>query len=412
MSNPKVCVVIPTRERADTLFSTLQSCVDQDYENLEILICDNFSQDNTHNVVTSFIDPRIRYVNPGQRLSMSENWEYALSQVEADYVTVMGDDDGFLPHAISDLVSLMHSHSTSIVTWKKVEYCWPNYLVPQLRNYLSIPLRNRLVEISSSRALRHIYQFRLGYSRGPCIYNSMVSMRHVRDILTRDGKLFQSAIPDVYSSLALASVVDSYLYSSRPFSINGASAHSNGTASTRPNVDQTASKLFLSEYARDEVGFKNIQGSITAAVTDALVQFSKCAITKTPDLSFRHVFRRIMSELKAWPDLLKQNHEVLNILAQRYGYSVYVERLYRDAVERTCEPTSGVSAPPLTIDGDNVLLWGDRFMLSNVHDASKFASKVLGKYVPPTNLGKYSLSNALFSKLISRTQNLDRYLGL
>lgn len=413
MKNSKICVVIPTRERADTLFATLQSCVDQDYENLEILVCDNFSRDNTKNVVASFRDLRIRYINPGQRLSMSENWEYAMGHVEADYVTVMGDDDGLIPGAIGDLVSLMHSHSTSILTWKKVEYCWPNHLVSKLRNYLAIPLRNRLVEMSSTRTLRHIYDFKLGYPRGPCIYNSMVSLRHIREILARDGRLFQSVSPDVYSSLALASVVDRYLYSSRPFTINGASAHSNGTSATRSNVDQSAFQLFLSEYSADEVGFKNIQGSITAAVTDSLIQFSRCAKTETPNLSFRRVFKRILSELSVSPDLLERNREPVNILAQRHGHGAYVKKLYKNATERGLTSAPDDECPEFrAIDGDSVVLWGDRFMLANVSDVSKFTAKVLGEYIPPTQIGSYSLQNALFTKLVSRMPNINRYLGL
>jgi hypothetical protein len=51
-------------------------------------------------VVASFKDPRIRYVNTGKHLSMSHNWEFALSHVEKGYVTFVGDDDGLLPGAI------------------------------------------------------------------------------------------------------------------------------------------------------------------------------------------------------------------------------------------------------------------------------------------------------------------------
>jgi len=82
----KFNVIIPTRERADVLVHCLRTVVAQDYENLEIIVSDNHSSDNTWEVVESFGDKRIRYINTGRRLSMSSNWEYALSSVSEGYV--------------------------------------------------------------------------------------------------------------------------------------------------------------------------------------------------------------------------------------------------------------------------------------------------------------------------------------
>ena len=43
----KFTVIVPTRERADTLHYCLQTIVRQKYDNLQILVSDNFSQDDT-----------------------------------------------------------------------------------------------------------------------------------------------------------------------------------------------------------------------------------------------------------------------------------------------------------------------------------------------------------------------------
>ena len=103
----KFTIVIPTRERCDTLYWSLHTCVSQRYENLEILVSDNYSQDATRDVVMSFNDPRIRYVNTGKRVSMTANWEFALAHVEDGYVTYIGDDDGMMPNALVELNQLI-----------------------------------------------------------------------------------------------------------------------------------------------------------------------------------------------------------------------------------------------------------------------------------------------------------------
>ncbi|PYY07430.1 MAG: glycosyltransferase family 2 protein, partial [Acidobacteria bacterium] len=82
----KFSVVIPTRERSDTLAATLKTCVGQNYKNLEIIVSDNYSQDNTRGVVESFSDNRIRYTNTLKRVGMSQNWEHAFSLVTGDFV--------------------------------------------------------------------------------------------------------------------------------------------------------------------------------------------------------------------------------------------------------------------------------------------------------------------------------------
>src|SRR5262249_50277228 len=83
----KFTVIVPTRERADTLYYCLQTIIRQKYDNLEILVSDNFSHDNTEQVVRNIGDSRIRYVNTGRRLDMSRNFEFALSHVKNGWVT-------------------------------------------------------------------------------------------------------------------------------------------------------------------------------------------------------------------------------------------------------------------------------------------------------------------------------------
>ena len=93
MRDPKITVIIPTRERCDVLEKSLQTVTTQDYDNLQIIVSDNFSNDGTEDIVRSTHDSRVKYVNTGKRLSMSHNWEFALSHVTEGWVTIIGDDE-------------------------------------------------------------------------------------------------------------------------------------------------------------------------------------------------------------------------------------------------------------------------------------------------------------------------------
>lgn len=78
--NPLLSVIVPTRERADTLKFAIRTILDQSTDDIELIISDNFSQDNTQEIVESFSDHRLKYFNTGKRLSMCDNWEFAFQQ--------------------------------------------------------------------------------------------------------------------------------------------------------------------------------------------------------------------------------------------------------------------------------------------------------------------------------------------
>src|ERR1039458_10222772 len=96
-AKPLISVVIPTRERAQTLLFTLQTVLNQASRNFEVIVSDNFSQDPTRTVVQSFADARLRYFNTGRRLSMCDNWDFAFEHVCGEYTIFIGDDDAILP---------------------------------------------------------------------------------------------------------------------------------------------------------------------------------------------------------------------------------------------------------------------------------------------------------------------------
>src|SRR4051812_3222592 len=98
MSSPRFSIIIPTRERAATLRYALRTCLDQTFDDYEVIVSDNFSSPATKAVVDEAAAPRVRYFRTDRPLAMSDSWEFAVSHARGEYVLVIGDDDGLLPH--------------------------------------------------------------------------------------------------------------------------------------------------------------------------------------------------------------------------------------------------------------------------------------------------------------------------
>lgn len=91
--NIKVSVITPVHNDALFLYETLKSILNQTYSNLEVLIVDDASTDNSVGIIKNFNDSRIRlFVNKTNKgAAYSRN--LALKHVTGDYVAFLDGDD-------------------------------------------------------------------------------------------------------------------------------------------------------------------------------------------------------------------------------------------------------------------------------------------------------------------------------
>jgi glycosyltransferase involved in cell wall biosynthesis len=117
MQGPLVTIAIPTYNRADSYFrDALNSALAQTYPNLEIIVADNGSTDNTGEVVKSYRDPRIQYVRHDPPKTMNENFNFCLHRAAGDYIIILHDDDVLDPDFIESCVNAVPSGgSTGII---------------------------------------------------------------------------------------------------------------------------------------------------------------------------------------------------------------------------------------------------------------------------------------------------------
>jgi hypothetical protein len=244
----KFTVIVPTRERADTLYYCLRTIVRQKYDNLEILVSDNFSQDNTEQVVRSIGDSRIRYINTGRPLDMSRNFEFALSHVKDGWITYLGDDDGLMPNALSVANNVINETGCKALSSNWHHYTWPNFDGVIRPNRLTVKTGRGYQIRDAKVALRQTLKGRLNYLELPGVYiGAFAEYETLNRLRDNSGHFFCSKTPDVYAAVALSSTLGWYVYMNQPLSICGASAHSIGASQFGSSTNLSASARFFSE---------------------------------------------------------------------------------------------------------------------------------------------------------------------
>jgi glycosyltransferase involved in cell wall biosynthesis len=92
--SPLVTIAIPTHNRADSYFpQALQSALRQTYSNLEIIVSDNCSTDDTQGYVSRIGDPRVRYFRHEPGIGPNNNFNFSFEQAKGDYFSLLHDDD-------------------------------------------------------------------------------------------------------------------------------------------------------------------------------------------------------------------------------------------------------------------------------------------------------------------------------
>lgn len=117
----KVSVIVVNWNGKDVLSECLQSLLKQEYEDLEIWVSDNGSEDGSQAMLKESF-PTVRVVENGENLGFGPAVNRALEKVQGDYFLFLNNDLELKPDCIFQLVSLLESDSTIGAAIPKILY--------------------------------------------------------------------------------------------------------------------------------------------------------------------------------------------------------------------------------------------------------------------------------------------------
>ncbi|MBR3454592.1 MAG: glycosyltransferase family 2 protein [Bacteroidaceae bacterium] len=104
MNLPLVSVLIPLYNEEKLIAETIRRCLQQSYTNIEIIVVDDHSTDQSYHIAKSFEGERVHvFKNPKKGVSSARN--YAFIQAHGDYIKYLDADDFFTPELIEKQVA-------------------------------------------------------------------------------------------------------------------------------------------------------------------------------------------------------------------------------------------------------------------------------------------------------------------
>jgi len=103
---PLVSVIIPTYNRAATIGRTIQSLQSQTYDNLDIIVVEDGSKDETLKLLDTISDKRLRVIRHEVNRGVTAAKNTGLNNIRGEWFTILDSDDEIVPNAIEMMMRI------------------------------------------------------------------------------------------------------------------------------------------------------------------------------------------------------------------------------------------------------------------------------------------------------------------
>lgn len=110
MKSPAVSICIPTFNRPEYVEQAVRSCLAQTFQDFEIIVTDNSTDDLTERRILGLAEPRIRYVRHGRNIGPAANFLGNLAMATGEFIKLLMDDDLLEPRCLERMVEVFRVH--------------------------------------------------------------------------------------------------------------------------------------------------------------------------------------------------------------------------------------------------------------------------------------------------------------
>lgn len=150
MEKPLISIGVPIYNAEKFLYERINSLLDQTYENLEIIISDNASSDNSQKICEKFAknDIRIKYIRQKKNMGAMWNFVHVLENASGKYFTWAAADDLILPEYLENTISILENKTDIACCTSQLELFGPQteYLKMKKSDSYFKKIKNKILQ--------------------------------------------------------------------------------------------------------------------------------------------------------------------------------------------------------------------------------------------------------------------------
>lgn len=108
--NELVSVVMTTYNREHILLNSINSVLNQTYNNIQFIIVNDGSTDNTNNILSQITDPRVEIISLPENRHISYATDKGFERIKGDFVALIDSDDQWKPNKLEIQLEYMKNH--------------------------------------------------------------------------------------------------------------------------------------------------------------------------------------------------------------------------------------------------------------------------------------------------------------
>ena len=156
--NPLVSIIIPTYNRAHLIGRAIETALGQAYQNIEIIVIDDASSDETSKEMDKLKDERIKYIRHINNKGPAAARTTGIRAARGTYIAFLDSDDEWLPEKLEKQIKIMEGTSPEVGViytgcrriMKGKEYYIPNSKIRKKEGYIfNTVLRFYMIYMSS-----------------------------------------------------------------------------------------------------------------------------------------------------------------------------------------------------------------------------------------------------------------------
>ena len=233
----KYSIILPTLNAVQYLPNCVETIVSQDYDDYELIISNNCSDDGTAAYLKTLEEnAHIKVIQPKERLPLGEHWNFAIAHARGEWLFGIGSDDGVMPYFFEILDKLTENakkNNLKIIKCSRAYYFWEGLAELYGNAFITYYAKPDIKILSTKEILyKVLYADPSFFFDLPQMYTTAIFHRSIieKSKNNKTGKIIQDGRAHDISLGVIGCLCENYyLYCDIPFGWVGSSSTSIGS---------------------------------------------------------------------------------------------------------------------------------------------------------------------------------------